>query len=229
LRLQVTPRRPSAAPLPVTDAARLQQVLEDAAHTPDGSALGVVTPADEAGVADVLRSAARVLPIGAQSSLTGGATPRGDVVLSTSGMRRIRECRDDIVRVEAGVTLDDLQAALAARGAAYPPAPTWLGATVGGIIATNAAGAATFKYGTTRDWVRGLTVVLATGDVLDLERGQVRAEQGRFEIDASAAGLSCRCPPTACRTCRSCLPGTTPRPAWTSSTSSSDARARWAS
>jgi D-lactate dehydrogenase (cytochrome) len=176
----------SAATTPVTDAARLQQVLEDAAHTPDGSALGVVTPADEAGVAEVLRSAARVLPIGAQSSLTGGATPRGDVVLSTSGMRRIRECRDDIVRVEAGVTLDDLQAALAARGAAYPPAPTWLGATVGGIIATNAAGAATFKYGTTRDWVRGLTVVLATGDVLEIERGQVRAEQGRFEIDASA-------------------------------------------
>ena len=65
----------------------------------------------------------------------------------------------------------------------YPPAPTFTGAFVGGTVATNAAGAATFKYGTTRDWVEGLTIVLPTGDVLDIERGLVHAHpDGYFEV-----------------------------------------------
>jgi D-lactate dehydrogenase (cytochrome) len=51
------------------------------------------------------------------------------------------------------------------------------------VIATNAAGAATFKYGTTRDWVRAITIVLPGGDVLDVERGATTADrEGRFEI-----------------------------------------------
>ena len=61
--------------------------------------------------------------------------------------------------------------------------PTFTGAFVGGVVATNAAGAATFKYGTTRDWVHAVTVVLANGDVLDIERGQTLAHpDGFFEI-----------------------------------------------
>ena len=60
---------------------------------------------------------------------------------------------------------------MAGADAWYPPVPTYAGATVGGIVATNAAGAATFKYGSTRLWVDALTVVLADGDVLDLRRG----------------------------------------------------------
>ena len=108
-----------------------------------------------------MRTASTVLPIGAQSSLTGGATPRGDVLLSTSRLNRIVASGDDWIRVEAGVTLVDLDAALAKIGKRYPPVPTFTGAFAGGVIATNAAGAATFKYGTTRDWVRALTVVLA--------------------------------------------------------------------
>src|SRR5262249_3430836 len=90
----------------------------------------------------------------------------------------------DFVRVEAGVTLAELDAALARAGRHYPPAPTFSGACVGGTIATNAAGAATFKYGTTRDWVQALTIVLANGDAIDLRRGETRADaQGRFEIE----------------------------------------------
>jgi D-lactate dehydrogenase (cytochrome) len=61
--------------------------------------------------------------------------------------------------------------------------PTFMGACVGGIVACNAAGAATFKYGTTRDWVHALTVVLPNGDVLDVERGETTADgDGFFDI-----------------------------------------------
>src|SRR5262249_36374317 len=148
-----------------------------------GHASGVIAPATEAELAEAIRTSPTVLPIGAQSSLTGGATPRGETVISTARFNRILAIDRDRVRVQAGVTLAELDAALAAAGKIYPPAPTFTGAFVGGTIATNAAGAATFKYGTTRHWVIAVTVVLPSGDVLDIERGQVHAShEGSFEI-----------------------------------------------
>src|SRR6476661_10678953 len=185
----VRARRPDgpirAEPLIIRDADVLAAHLEDAAHFPGGFASGIATPTSEVEVATLLRTAEAVLPIGAQSSLTGGATPRGELLLSTARLNRVLAVGDDWVRVEAGVTLLDLDAALARHGKYYPPAPTFTGAFVGGIVATNAAGAATFKYGTTRDWVRAITVVLANGDVLEIERGATRARNGRFELTLS--------------------------------------------
>jgi D-lactate dehydrogenase (cytochrome) len=167
----------------------VQSFLSDAAHVPGGTAAGVVFPADAAEVAAVVAAARRVLPIGAQSSLTGGATPRGDVVLSTRRLSHIAEPQGDTVRVGAGVVLSDLQRFLAARGQYYPPVPTFDGAFVGGTIATNAAGAATFKYGVTRDWVTALTIVLADGSILEVARGDVRAsDDGFFEVDTISRG-----------------------------------------
>jgi D-lactate dehydrogenase (cytochrome) len=94
------------------------------------------------------------------------------------------------VRVGAGVPLSELQRFLAARNLYYPPVPTFDGACVGGTVATNAAGAATFKYGVTRDWVAGLTVVLADGSVLDVSRDNVRAsDAGVIEIEAGGRSL----------------------------------------
>jgi D-lactate dehydrogenase (cytochrome) len=176
------PRGAPHAPVRITDPERLRSVVEDAAHVA-GNAAALVAPSSEAEIALVLQSSTAVLPIGAQSSLTGGATPRGDVVLSTSRLNRIVDIGTDRVRVEAGVTLANLDAALAGRGRYYPPGPTFTGAFVGGTVATNAAGAATFKYGTTRGWVEAITVVLPTGDVLDIDRGTVRAHaDGYFEV-----------------------------------------------
>jgi D-lactate dehydrogenase (cytochrome) len=153
----------------------LSSFLSDAAHVPGGHAAGVAFPRDAAEVAAVVTHATQILPVGAQSSLTGGATPRGDVILSTRALTAIDIVGEDRVRVGAGVPLAELQRALAARGLYYPPVPTFDGAFVGGTISTNAAGAATFKYGSARRWVDGLTVVLADGGVLTLERGQLQA------------------------------------------------------
>ncbi len=169
----------------------LSGFLEDAAHYPGGYADGLVAATCEADVANLLRGSLPVLPVGAQSSLTGGATPMGEVLLTTSRLNRIFRITDDSVRLEAGVTLTDLDAALRNAGRYYPPTPTFMGAFVGGTIATNAAGAATFKYGTTRDWVRALTVVLPSGDVLDIERGRVTASaDGYFEIQSTRGAVT---------------------------------------
>ncbi len=165
------------------DPAVVSAFLSDAAHVPGGHAAGVTVPRDEDEVAAIVSRASRVLPIGAQSSLTGGATPRGDIVLSTRALSAIAAPAGDRVHVGAGVPLSELQRTLAAAGLYYPPVPTFDGAFVGGTIATNAAGAATFKYGSTRAWVEGLTVVLASGDVLDVTRGETLAgDDGRMEI-----------------------------------------------
>ena len=135
-------------------------------------------------MAALVASARQVLPVGAQSSLTGGATPRGDVVISTRALNTIGEPANGSVRAGAGVPLAALQRALRSTGLYYPPVPTYDGAFLGGTISTNAAGAATFKYGSARPWVQRLTVVLADGSILDLRRGDVVASpEGWFELE----------------------------------------------
>ena len=184
----------SASPSIARDPDIVAAHLEDAAHFPGGFASGIAAPASEADVAALLRAADAVLPIGAQSSLTGGATPRGELLLSTARLNRILDIGDDWVRAEAGVTLVELDAALARAGRYYPPVPTFTGAFVGGAVSTNAAGAATFKYGATRDWVRAITVVLANGDVLDIERGRAHTCDGQFEIALTDGRVTVRVP-----------------------------------
>jgi D-lactate dehydrogenase (cytochrome) len=154
---------------------------------PGGHASGIAFPSDEREVAALVASATHVLPVGAQSSLTGGATPRGDLIISTRALTRIAAPDAGVVSVDAGVPLVELQRALAASGLYYPPVPTFDGAFVGGTISTNAAGAATFKYGSVRRWVEGLRVVLADGSLLELRRGQATASpQGWFEIERAS-------------------------------------------
>lgn len=153
----------------------LAAVLGDAAGHRGGHATRLCLPASEGEVAAVLAREPRVLCIGAQSSLTGGATPRGECVVSTARLAELTLHGSRSATVGAGVVLRTLLDRLAAAGLSYPPVPTWDGATLGGTVATNAAGAATFKYGSTRDWVRRAVFVLAGGEVLELHRGEVVA------------------------------------------------------
>jgi D-lactate dehydrogenase (cytochrome) len=169
----------------VADDCRLttDDYLVDSANFPGGHAAGVVVPRSTAEVAEILRSGATILPIGAQSSLTGGATPMGETILSTAKLTTIADAGAGRVTVGAGVTVAAMQEWLGQRQAWYPPSPTFAGACAGGIVATNAAGASTFKYGSTRPWVEALTIVLADGTILELPRGAMRARDGRFRLD----------------------------------------------
>ncbi len=168
----------------ITDSDQLEAVEHDAANYPGGRALALAKPQNEAEVAAILQRYARILPVGAQSSVTGGASPDGEVVLSLARQDRILESGSEYRRVQAGLALRTLRETLALEDKYYPPVPSFDGATVGGVISTNAAGPATFKYGATRSWVQALTVVLVSGEVLDLERGLCIAHPGGyFEID----------------------------------------------
>lgn len=158
--------------------------LQDAARYPGGHAEGVAFPGSEADVAALLATGRPLLVVGAQSSLTGGATPHGEIVVSTKKLASIGPWTERSVRCGAGVVLRDLDEQCAARGVHFPPVPTYDGATVGGAVSTDAAGAQTFRHGTVRAWVDGLVVVLACGEVLDLVRGEVTAHPGGwFEVE----------------------------------------------
>ncbi|MYL82947.1 FAD-binding protein [Desulfovibrio aerotolerans] len=111
-----------------------------------------------------------VTPRGAGTGLAGGALAvSGGVVLDTTAMNRIVavDAANLCAVVEPGVVTKTLRDAAAAAGLFYPPDPASLATcTLGGNAATNAGGPACVKYGVTRDYVLGLTVVLPDGEVV---------------------------------------------------------------
>ena len=141
-----------------------------------GRALAAVRPASTAEVARVLAFAHEhgigVVPQGANTGLVGASTPDGSgrmLVLSLERLSRTLEIDpvDRTVTADGGVLLSQLEAALAEKGLLFP---IDLGAdpTVGGMVATNAAGTRVLRYGDVRQNLLGLEVVLADGTVLDL-------------------------------------------------------------
>ncbi|QIN83908.1 FAD-binding protein [Rubrobacter tropicus] len=109
-----------------------------------------------------------VCPRGGGTKTGLGAPPRSvDIVLSTARMDEIIEHvpGDQVVRVQAGVKLEALQQKLAEANQMLALDPPEAGATVGGVVATNSSGPRRFRYGTVRDLIIGVTVVLADGTV----------------------------------------------------------------
>jgi len=114
------------------------------------------------------------------------------------------------IAAEAGVTLEDLVRAVSTRNLellenkgtekqqaalssfleesdtfTFPVDPTEMSAWLGGLVACNASGAKTYKYGAVRNWVYRIRVVLANGNILDINRGDVISEDGKFVITLS--------------------------------------------
>ena len=139
----------------------------------DGSKpLCVVRPGTQEQVAAVAKACsaagAVMVPWGGGTGIGIGNPPRrNDVVVSTERLRRIVELDDANlnVSVEAGVRLDDLQAALLEKREFLPlDPPRGDRVTVGGLVQTNATGPSRYSYGTVRDWLLGLRVVLPGGE-----------------------------------------------------------------
>ena len=122
-----------------------------------------------------------VTPRGAGTGLVGAAVPvEKGIVLDLAGMDRILELDEDnmTVTTEPGVLLQDLAAFCQDHGFFYPPDPGEKTATIGGNISTNAGGMRAVKYGVTRDYVRGLEVVLPTGEIVNFGGKTVKSSSG---------------------------------------------------
>ena len=143
-----------------------------ASHQPDAVAL----PRSAQSVSKILRFANKygipVTPRGGGHGYVGGCVPvRGGIVLSLERLNRLLEIngRDFVAVVQPAVITEQFQTAVEKQGLFYPPDPASRANNfIGGNIATNAGGPRCLKYGVTRDYVLGLEVVLANGDIVRL-------------------------------------------------------------
>lgn len=122
-----------------------------------------------------------VTPRGQGTGLVGGAVARaGGIMLDLSKMNRVLEIDEEnlTLTLEPGVLLMEIAALVEPLGLFYPPDPGEKSATIGGNISTNAGGMRAVKYGVTRDYVRGLEVVLADGRVIELGGKVVKNSSG---------------------------------------------------
>lgn len=140
----------------------------------------VARPSSVDEVVDVLRQAGAertpVTPAGGQTSTTAASITDRGILLSTRALDRILniDVGARTARVESGVLIGDLQRALAPHGLFFAPDPTSdQECTIGGAIACNASGPRTLRYGATRVHVKGLTVALLGGQVIEVRRSRL--------------------------------------------------------
>lgn len=122
-----------------------------------------------------------VTPRGAGTNLVGSTVPlNGGIIIDFSLMNRVLELDPDTmtVTVEPGILLRDLQSYVEEKEFFYPPDPGEKESSIGGNISTNAGGMRAVKYGVTRDYVRGLEVVMADGTVLTVGGKNVKDASG---------------------------------------------------
>ena len=168
----------------VTDGIE-ERYLSDTLGRLRGRAAALVFVESTEEVSGILREAHRrgvpVTPRGAGTNLVGSTVPAdGGIVLDFTRMNRILELDRDTmtVTVEPGILLEDLQRYVENEGLFYPPDPGEKASTIGGNISTNAGGMRAVKYGVTRDYVRGLEVVLADGTVMTVGGKNVKDASG---------------------------------------------------
>lgn len=193
------------------DPKILENYLTDESRIIVGHAEEIYFPKTEEHIAKILKEAnekgVRVTISGGGTGITGSRVPQGGIVLSTEKITNLIGFGENLVKYEEngvkysiciafdadinehyaiappGIPLDIFQKIVQAEGYLYPPDPTETTALLGGTVATNASGARTFKYGATRDYVRRIRTVLTNGDVLNIKRNLVHAnEAGTFVI-----------------------------------------------
>ncbi|HZM95507.1 MAG TPA: FAD-linked oxidase C-terminal domain-containing protein [Vicinamibacterales bacterium] len=170
-----------------TNTTELEHHSHSESWHPAGVPDVVVYPLSTEEVSTVMRASARagapIVPFGAGSSLEGHVNAvEGGVSIDLSRMNRlIRLSVEDLdVTVEAGITHRELNKALANTGVYFWVDPG-ADATIGGMTATGASGTTTVRYGTMRETVRGLTVVLADGRVIRTG-GRARKSSAGYDL-----------------------------------------------
>ena len=164
----------------LTDPADLDPHLSDWRGLYRGRSPALLRPADTAALAAAMRlldaAGVAVVPQGGNTSLVGGAMPDesgAQVLVSLARMNRIRDLDplDMTMVAEAGVVLKSAQDAAAGANCLFPLSLSAEGsATLGGVLATNAGGNTTVRYGNARDLVLGVEVVLPDGSVIEALR-----------------------------------------------------------
>ncbi len=167
--------------------SELANVSHDESTQPPQSPLAMAFPISTSEIAHTVRWANKytvpITPRGAGSGLSGNAIPtERSVVLDVSQMDRVLQTYpDDLqVLVQPGIPFEKLNAFLEDFGLFFPPSPGGSSdvATIGGMVATNASGIYSVKYGGTREWVNSLTIVTGEGRVVKLGSRSLKRTSG---------------------------------------------------
>ncbi|MDQ7087088.1 MAG: FAD-binding oxidoreductase, partial [Acidobacteriota bacterium] len=161
-------------------AGAIEPYLVDESRLEGGCAEEVGWPGSAEEAAEMLAAwHGRELPVtvsGGGTGVVGGRVPRGGAVLATERMNRVLDLRPveggALLRVQAGVSLAEVQQVAARAGLLYPPDPTETGCLIGGNLATNASGARSLRFGSTRRWVEAVRVALVDGSSAWIRRGE---------------------------------------------------------
>jgi FAD/FMN-containing dehydrogenase/Fe-S oxidoreductase len=151
--------------------------------------VGVAFPRDADDVVQLAKYASEqslsLVARGAGTSVAGAAVGAGLIVDFSRFMTRVLDDRGDTIRVEPGVVLERLNRRFRDSGRYFPPDPaTAAVTTIGGMIATNAAGSHSIAVGTTRDHVRSLSMTLANGESFEAACESVLASSAEHESPA---------------------------------------------
>jgi len=169
-----------------TDPADLEHYGRDWTRRWTPAPLAIALPATVEEVQMVMRwSAAEgvaVVPSGGRTGLSGGAVAaHGELVLSLERMNKALDydAVDRTLRVQAGMPLEAVHNTALEHGLIYPVDFAARGScSIGGNIATNAGGIRVIRYGNTREWIAGLKVVAADGELLELNKGLIKNSSG---------------------------------------------------
>lgn len=152
----------------------------------EGRADKIAFPVSTEDVREALQTAAEngwpITVQGGRTGITGGCVPDDGLILNLSRMNAIGEITGHRMTVQSGAVLADIRCALADSDFFFPSDLTETSATIGGMISNNASGARSFRYGSVRSWIQGLTVVLPNGEVVALERGMDRAAGRAYKV-----------------------------------------------
>jgi FAD/FMN-containing dehydrogenase len=170
----------------LTDPADLEHYGRDWTRRWTPAPLAIALPGDVAEVQAVVRWAneqqVAIVPSGGRTGLSGGAVAaNGELVLSLERMNRLLgfDAVDRTLTVQAGMTLHAVHEAAKEQGLLYPVDFAARGScSIGGNIATNAGGIRVIRYGNTREWIAGLTVVAGNGELLQLNRALIKNSSG---------------------------------------------------
>ena len=168
------------------DPASIETYGQDWTRFTPPAPTAIVFPRDTADVVAVVKCARRcqfaLVPSGGRTGLSGGAcAANGEVVVSMDKMNAISPVNlmDRTVTAGAGAITQNIQQAARDADLFYPVDFASSGSSqIGGNIATNAGGINVIRYGMTREWVAGLTVVTGKGEVLELNKGLMKNNTG---------------------------------------------------
>ncbi len=169
-----------------TEPAELEHYGRDWTRRWTPAPLAIALPGNVDEVQAILRWASAqgvaVVPSGGRTGLSGGAVAaNGELVLSLERMNKplAFDAVDRTLTVQAGMALEAVHNAALEHGLIYPVDFAARGScSIGGNIATNAGGIRVIRYGNTREWIAGLKVVTANGELLELNKGLIKNSSG---------------------------------------------------